>query len=427
MSVLPGKLRKRMGLVAGSILIVCLLLAAAAVFRQRLSASKAPSPSSDPAAFRAAASPPALEVRKGQVRRVLLFDGELRAVRSHAIFASTSEEAKITYLPPEGSLVKPGDRLVELDSGTLLEKIKDAEEKLVAADNEIVKTRSTQEGTLREMEVDLSRMWLTHQQARVKADVPPDLVARREYQENQLALEKAKTEYENQLAKIAQKKKEQAAELQVKTIEKQKLEVQLNKVKSNLDGMNLKAPSEGMVIYTDHWNERRKLQVGDVVWGGFPLVQLPDLREMEVVAQVNEVDGPKISVGQKAKIVLDSFPQMEISGSVREISQTAIKASWMAKAKIFVIVVSLDKTVTEIMKPGMSAQITIPMAESDPGLLVPRAAIKFEGDLATVLRVEGEKVRRPVAVTILSSDPYNYAVACNGALKEGDRILSRYY
>jgi hypothetical protein len=67
------------------------------------------------------------------------------------------------------------------------------------------------------------------------------------------------------------------------------------------------------------------------------------------------------------------------------------------------------------------------MAESDPGLLVPRAAIKFEGDSATVLRVEGEKVRRPVAVTILSSDPYNYAVACNGALKEGDRILSRYY
>src|SRR5207253_471792 len=106
-----------------------------------------------------------------------------------------------------------------------------------------------------------------------------------------------KTEYENQLSKIEQKKKEQAAELQVKTIEKSKLEVQLNQAKGNLSGMNLKAPADGMVIYVDHWNERRKLQVGDVVWGGMPIVRLPDLSEMEVLAQVNEVDGPKLSVG----------------------------------------------------------------------------------------------------------------------------------
>jgi multidrug efflux pump subunit AcrA (membrane-fusion protein) len=208
MRVLPVGSRERSWLVAGSLLIVCLLLAAAAVLRQRSSASKAPLSPTDSTTTRSGSGPPAVEAIKGRIRRVLLFDGELRAVRWHAIFASTSEEAKITYLPPEGSLVKQGDRLVELDSGTLLEKIKDAEEKIIAADNEIAKTRSTQEGTLREMEVELSRMWLTHQQARVKADVPQDLVARREYQESQLALEKARTEYENQLAKIAQKTKE---------------------------------------------------------------------------------------------------------------------------------------------------------------------------------------------------------------------------
>jgi HlyD family secretion protein len=426
MSFLPVPSSKRRAALIASLLLVCILIAAGTILRKRLNAGDS-IPPSDNAAIPASVEPRSHEVLQGRLQKILLLDGELRAVRSHAIFASTSEEAKITYLPPEGSIVKPGDRLVELDSGTILEKIKDAEEKIVAADNEIVKTQSAQEGVLREMEVELSRMWLTYEQARVKADVPQDLVARREYQENQLAREKARTEYENQLSKIAQKKKEQAAELQVKTIEKEKLQVQLNKIKNNLDGMNIKAPSEGMVIYTDHWNERRKLQIGDVVWGGLPIVRLPDLREMEVVAQVNEVDGPKVSVGQRAKIVLDSFPTVEISASVREISQTAIKASWMAKAKIFVVVFSLDKTLTEIMKPGMSARISLPIAESEPGLLVPRSAVKFEGHLATVLRVEGEKVRGPVAVTIVSSDPYNYAVADNGALKKGDRIVSRRY
>jgi HlyD family secretion protein len=367
------------------------------------------------------------EVHRGVIKKTLLLDGELRAVKSRIISAITSSEAKITYLPPEGSVVKPGDRLVELDSGTLLEKIKDSEEKIIAADNDIIKTRSTQEGALREMEVELSRLWLAREQAKLKADVPVEIVARREYQEYQLALEKAETEYQNQLTKIEQKKKEQSAELQVKAIEKQKLSVQLHKAQSNVEGMNIKAPAEGMVIYTDHWWERRKLQIGDVVWGGLPLVRLPDLREMEVVAKVNEVDGPKISVAQKASVLLDSFPEIKISGAVREISQTAVKATRTEKVKIFVVVISLNKTLTDIMKPGMSAQISIVVEESKPELLVPRSAVRFEKESAAVLRLEGAKRQRPIAVTALSSDPYFIAVADNGALKEGDRILSRWH
>lgn len=374
----------------------------------------------------AVADPESLEVRRDTIRKTLLLDGELRAVRSRTIFATTSEEAKITYLPAEGSVIKAGDRLVELDSGTILDKIKEVEEKIVAAENEIVRTKSTQESALREMEVELSTLWMATEQAKVKADVPPELVPRREYQENHLALDKARTEYENQLTKIEQRKKEHAAELQVKVIDREKLAVQLNRAKRDLESMNVKAPSDGMVIYTEHWNERRKIQVGDVVWGGFPLVRLPDLKEMEVLAQVNEVDGPRLSIGQKAKLALDSYPDLEISGSVKEISQSAIKASWMAKAKIFRVVIGLDKTVTEIMKPGMSTQISIIVGESGPHLLVPRSSVKFEGDSAKVMRLEDNERRRPIVVTIVSFDSMQYAVAGNGALKEGNRILSRW-
>ncbi len=418
---MPGKSGRR-GLVIAALLLCCALLIIPYHFSRTAEDKALPKKNTQPPESSSNLS----EVRRGTIKKVLLLAGELRAVKSRAIFATTSEEAKITYLPPEGSIVKQGDRLVELDSGTLIEKIKDVEEKIVAAENEIVKTRSTQEGALREMEVELSRLWLAREQAKVKADVPIELVARRDFQEYQLALEKASTEYQNQIAKIAQTKKEQEAELRVKTIEKEKLQVQLNKVRSNIEGMNIKAPAEGMVIYNDHWMERRKLQVGDVVWGGFPLVQLPDLREMEVAAQVNEVDGPKISLGQRGRIVLDSFPDREIPGTVREISQTAIKAGWMAKAKIFVVIVSLEKTLTDIMKPGMAARVTLQVDETGPELLVPRSAVRFETGSATVLRAEEKNLRRPVAVTILAGDPFSFAVAGNGALKEGDRILTKW-
>ena len=367
-----------------------------------------------------------VQVIRGQIKKTLLIDGELRAVSSRTIFSSTSEEAKITYLPPEGTIVKAGDRVVELDNSAILSRITDTEERIIAAENEIDRLKSLQEGTLRDMEVVLSNLWLAYEQSKLDVNVPATVVPRRKYQENQLAYDKGKTEYDNQLAKIEQKKKEQAAELHVKVIEKEKLGVRLNQIKATLASMTLTAPADGMVIYGDHWMERRKIQIGDMVWGGFPLVRLPDLKEMEVLAQVNEVDGPRLSVGQKANVKLDSYPDTEITGSVKNIAQTAIKASWMAKAKVFLVVIALDRTVTEIMKPGMSAQIALSLNEQPSLLLVPRSAVQFEGSSAQVMRLEGERDQRPVAITVISADPINYAIADDGVLKEGNRILMRW-
>ncbi len=373
----------------------------------------------------ASTNTPAIEVKRGSVKKILLLDGELRAVRSRTIYGASSEEAKIVYLPPEGTVVKAGDLVVELDSTNILTKIKDTDERIVAAENEIVRTQSQHESALRDLEVELSKLWLAFEQAKLKAKVPNEVVSRREFQEAQLALEKSKTEYDNHLNKIEQKKKEQAAELQVKTIEKDKLQVQLDRARSNLDEMRIKAPTDGMVLYNDHWNERRKLQVGDVVWGGFPIVRLPDLAEMEVLAQVNEVDGPRLSIGAKTEVKLDSYPDKAITGEIKDISQTAIKASWMAKAKIFRVTISLDQTLMEIMKPGMSAQVSVTISETPSNLLVPRSAVKVDGESAKVTRIESAEARREVAVTILAADGLNYLVADNGALKEGDRILAK--
>lgn len=369
---------------------------------------------------------PTIEVRKGSIKKTLLLDGELRAVRSRTIYSGASDDAKIVFMPPEGTVIKAGERVVELDSSTFLTRIKDTEERIVAADNEIVRTQSQQEASLRDLEIELSKLWLAQEQAKLKAKVPAEVLARREYQEAQLSLEKARTEYNNHLAKIEQKKKEFAAELQVKTIDKQKLQVQLDRAKSNLDGMRIKAPADGMVLYAEHWEGRRKMQVGDVVWGGWPIVRLPDLTDMEVLAMVNEVDGPKLSIGSRCEIRLDSYPDTVITGAVKEISQTAIKAGWMSKAKIFRVTVSLDRTVTEIMKPGMSAQVAVIVNETDAQLLIPRSAVKFEGETANVVRLGSygkPNEQRQIAVTILGADALNYVVASNGALKEGDKIL----
>ncbi len=414
---------RRLALIASACLLLALL---APIFIHRFNSSSFSRllASSNGAASNTAEA--AVEVKRGSVKKVLLLDGELRAVRSRTIYGgSTWEDVKIVYMPPEGTVVKSGDLVLELDSTNTLNKIKDTDERIVAAENEIVRVRSQHESALRDLEVELSRLWLAYEQSKLKAKVPNEVVSRREFQEAQLALEKAKTEYENHLNKIEQKKKEQVAELQVKIIEKEKLKVQLDRARSDLDGMRIKAPTDGMVLYNDHWNERRKLQMGDLVWPGWPVVQLPDLTEMEVLAQVNEVDGPRLSIGAHAEVKLDSYPDKVITGEIEDISQTAIKASRMAKAKIFRVTISLNQTLMEIMKPGMSALVSVTISETRPNLFVPRSTVKFDGESAKVTRIENSDARREVAVTILAADGLNYLVADNGALKEGDRIVAK--
>jgi hypothetical protein len=77
------------------------------------------------------------------------------------------------------------------------------------------------------------------------------------------------------------------------------------------------------------------------------------------------------------------------------------------------------------MKPGMSAQVAVVLSESRPNLLVPRSAIRFEGEEAKVTRVEGDRdERHDTIVKIISADAFNYLIADEGKLKEGDKILA---
>src|SRR5262245_59480893 len=51
----------------------------------------------------------AVAVKRGSVKKVLLLDGELRAVRSRTIYGGSSwEDVKIVFMPPEGTVVKAG-------------------------------------------------------------------------------------------------------------------------------------------------------------------------------------------------------------------------------------------------------------------------------------------------------------------------------
>ncbi|HNJ40490.1 MAG TPA: hypothetical protein PKZ53_08375, partial [Acidobacteriota bacterium] len=101
------------------------------------------------------AAPRTAQIKTGEVKKSLILDGELRAVRAKTIFAPATNQTKILYLPPEGSLVKVGDKLVEFDGSAIVTRIKEVETQLVSAENRVVELKGQQESALRDMEIEL--------------------------------------------------------------------------------------------------------------------------------------------------------------------------------------------------------------------------------------------------------------------------------
>ena len=133
---MPERRWRGIALAAGIFLLLAVLIPIFTLglrSRSQNPAEGSPSPSTTPQTG-------AVEVQRGTIKRMLVLDGDLRAVRSRTVYAFAQEDAKIVFLPPEGTVVKAGERVVELDSTALLTRIKDNEERVNAADSEIVRT-----------------------------------------------------------------------------------------------------------------------------------------------------------------------------------------------------------------------------------------------------------------------------------------------
>jgi HlyD family secretion protein len=75
---------------------------------------------------------------RGELRVTVVEDGKLRAIKNHAIFPQLRGQSRITFLVPEGSVVKKGDKLVEFEKKPLQELLQTRTTDLEGAKREIV-------------------------------------------------------------------------------------------------------------------------------------------------------------------------------------------------------------------------------------------------------------------------------------------------
>jgi RND family efflux transporter MFP subunit len=174
-------------------------------------------------------------------------------------------------------------------------------------------------------------------------------------------------------------------------------EARIQVAQQDLDNCTVRAPFAGMVVSKD-------AQVGEMVspisaGGVFTrtgIATIVDMTSLEIEVDVNESYIARVKEGQPVTAVLDAYTDWPIPAKVRTVIPTADRQKATVKVRV-----AFDHLDPRIL-PDMGVKVTFfaeeesPPPEGGTQVLVPRAALRTEGDASTVFVYRDGRVERRV-------------------------------
>jgi HlyD family secretion protein len=362
-------------------------------------------------------------VKRGPFAVTVSTSGELRAREFVQIQApSGAQQAgawqmKIQSIVPEGTIVKQGDIVAELDRSTLANKLEEVRLALTKAEAQYEQamldstlTLSTARENIRTMELQLEEKRLAKEQAVYEAPTVRRQ-AEIDHEKAERALAQARSDYTTKTEQARAKMREVGADVQ-----RQRNLFQV--VQDVMSGFTIRAPAPGMVIYVKEWNGRKRTTGSQVNAWEPGVATLPDLTQMESVTYVNEIDVRKLAVGQPVVLTLDADPTKRLTGTVTSVANVGEQRP-NTDAKVFEVKVRVQEADTTL-RPGMTTGNAIETMKLNVALYVPLEAVSNVDGIPFVYRQDGGRVTKQEVITGPMND--DEVVIVRG-LEENDRVL----
>jgi HlyD family secretion protein len=246
-------------------------------------------------------------------------------------------------------------------------------------------------------------------------------------------LEVAETNYEAAKAALsaAQARKEQSRAL-------------LNSTKVDLEYTTIYSPVDGIVI-------SRNCDVGQTVVSTFQTPDLfliaQDMTKMQVEAYVDEADIGKIQAGQEVLFTVDAFPERTFSGKISQVRFAPKQEQNVVTYATVIEVANPDL----LLRPGMTATVSIIANEKKNVLRLPSIALRFKANPADkyLYHYDGEKdkdsgdeeelLNLPQSLWIINDigqvkripikagiSDGRYTEVLNGSIDEGEKVIVGY-
>ena len=323
-----------------------------------------------------------------------------------AEFEKTEREKRLAIERAKTDLTKAEDQLKVFEEESLVEKGFKTQNEYEEVKFDVTEARNK----LGSAEIDL-RLLLEFSHPREQADKEADI-------------EEAKRNLEMVLLDNASQLKQRDATILERQAIVNTRKERLDKAREQLEKMTIRAPSPGLVIYGSGVASRSRerevedIRVGGTAYQGRTLITLPDVTEMQVAAAVNEVDLPKVELGHRANIYIESLPHIRPKGTVEKIAALHNRQSWMSgDVKEFDVDITIEGS--EALKPGISARVEIIVDRLEDVIYVPLEAVfEQEGQELCYVAASEKFVARPVKTGKSNID----FVEIKEGLKAGEKV-----
>lgn len=257
--------------------------------------------------------------------------GTIEAVTSVTVGTQVSGIVNKLYVD-YNSVVKKGQVIAELDKTNLISELNTAKANLAST-----------ESNLSYQSANMKRYQTLYKKGLVSAD-----------------------EYENALLAYRQAKEQVVSSCE-----------NVQKAQTNLGYATITSPIDGTVI-------SKSVEEGQTVAASFNTPELftiaKDLKNMQVIANVDEADIGGVAVGNRVNFTVDAYPDDTFEGVVK---QVRLEATTTNNVVTYEVVISAPNADLKL-KPGLTANVTIFTKEQADILSVANKALRFTPTKETV-------------------------------------------
>jgi HlyD family secretion protein len=171
--------------------------------------------------------------------------------------------------------------------------------------------------------------------------------------------------------------------------------------KQRLEDATVRAPVAGTIIEKD-------VALGTVITsatgafgGGTTLLKMADLGQVRIRALFNETDIGQVNPGQPATVIVDAYPDRRFTGTVEKIEPQAVVQQ---NVTMFPVLVTLENR-EGLLKPGMNGETSVLVDQRTNVLAVPNDAVRNPREAAATAPMLGlsvDSVRSAVAAQMAS-------------------------
>jgi multidrug efflux pump subunit AcrA (membrane-fusion protein) len=327
---------------------------------------------------------------------------------------------QIAWQAPPNSEVKEGDIVIRFDSSLakqqLLEKQATLKQAQATVEQAVAQARITSE----QDRLDLASAQVDVAKAKLEVS-KQEIVSKLQGEESAIDLGLAEEKLRVQEATNNLHQTSNTQKVGSATRLRDKAQEEIDVTTDRLSHMEMHAPSNGVVVYLNNnsqgWINAKPFKVGDSIWPGSVVAEIPDVSTLQMKAKVEETDRGRLAVGQDARILVDPFPEKPFPGKVSSISPLVEQDFEWPPTRNFRALTSFNDP-DKRLRPAMNSRVDIIVERIPNAISVPASAV-FTRQGRPAVYIAEKNAWVPHEVEVLARNPDEVAIK---GISEGTKV-----